>query len=120
MNKEEIKEVAGEVFKLLKEHAKKVKKYSKGTNFDHIYSENKQSRSISLDKRTWSNVIRHSHCAFKVCPDNFGEIYIVPVAGQGLAYTIKEFEKYVKKVNEAFEFAKKMEENIELKDVLDP
>jgi len=120
MDKREIKEVAKEVFALLKEHGKKVKKYSKGKIFTWKCTIAKPCRNVNLGTKNYPNVIKNSMLQFFVAPDRLGDTYIVPTYGHGLAFDIEEFRKYAKLVEEVLDYAEKMEANTEMKDVLDP
>jgi len=120
MNDKEMQELANKIFQLLKERMKKAKKYSKGETFTFKVTKNKRSKTFHLGNRNYNNMLRGGGCSFFVAPDRMGEVHIVPLSGMSYAWELKEFENFVEQAELALEHAKKMEENAEMKDILDP
>jgi hypothetical protein len=119
MKKEDIKNIAFEVVNIIKENQKKMKKFKKGNQFVATLEHCSSGGSIVLGNQTFSTPYKGDKFTVLVKVDNTGQVYIIPYF-PGFAFTVEQFDKISKMVNEVMKYAKELQENSEMLDLLDP
>jgi hypothetical protein len=119
MKYEDVKKIALEVFKIMREHQKKMKKYKDGKIFAVSVPNCSTSGSVVINNQTFSVPYKTDRFSIKVTVNNLGQIYLIPVI-TSFAFTVEQFEEISKIVNEAMKYAKELQENSEMLDLLDP
>jgi len=121
MKKSDKMEIANMVYNLLKDHAKKAKKYLVGKSFIYRKKEGTgRTHYVMLNNYSFSKSIKNDSVRVLIAPDKMGVIHAGVTFPQPFSWNLKDLRAITKVFVDALSYMEDAEKNTELKDILDP
>lgn len=124
LSKEDVKAIAKEIHNLQKAQQKKIKAYLKGKIIKYVFKDSSTDNSttdIKIQGQKRVRLNKHSYVSCTVVPDNLGEVMIylrtLPV---NYVFNIDEWKNLIKALTDVLKEAEELDNNLDMKDVLDP